>query len=157
MNSNFWSEILPSWLSAIGTVGAVIVALWLSLKQNRIKYMTAASLDKESKKIIFRIVNKGFIPIHIDGLFFYADKEWHNASGDLHINNINSYPAVIDFSGVHECGIDIINLANYYGRYFNSRKPVACFISVAGDKMKIKLSNKVLDALNAKIKELRHE
>lgn len=37
MMMDFWTKILPEWLTAIGTVGAIFSALWLATRDDRIR------------------------------------------------------------------------------------------------------------------------
>ena len=66
---------ITDWLSAIGTIGAVIVALYLANRERRPRAMVEASftylvdeisgIPNEPITISVRIVNTGFIPIHL--------------------------------------------------------------------------------------------
>ncbi|MBU7567977.1 hypothetical protein KGP39_04205 [Weissella hellenica] len=46
---DFWEVILPTWLSAIGTVGAVVISVYLSYKSN----IKKSKIVLEGLKIIF--------------------------------------------------------------------------------------------------------
>jgi len=76
---------ITDWLSAIGTIGAVIVALYLANRERRPRAMVEASftylvdeisgIPNEPITISVRIVNTGFIPIHLKECTVQMDKK----------------------------------------------------------------------------------
>ena len=59
-NDDFFSNILPNWLAAIGTISAVIVSLFLSMKGEKIKFFAKAEYCKllvgSMKEIFFNVL-----------------------------------------------------------------------------------------------------
>ncbi|MDD4352393.1 MAG: hypothetical protein PHU71_05490 [Candidatus Gracilibacteria bacterium] len=80
--SNLLTTILPSWLTAIGTIGATVVALWLALKAGKLRYYAEASLvdmvdiHTKNNEGFFKvdIFNKSANPIRIEGLVWKVSK-----------------------------------------------------------------------------------
>ncbi|MCG9873786.1 MAG: hypothetical protein MH321_03240 [Leptospiraceae bacterium] len=74
---HFFSTVLPNWLTAIGTIGAVITSLWFSYQSNKIKVKGSAQYMKKwilpfglhrSEIALLKIVNKGKVPIIIQSV-----------------------------------------------------------------------------------------
>ncbi|MDZ4726840.1 MAG: hypothetical protein SH817_11840 [Leptospira sp.] len=71
----FFSTILPNWLVAIGTIGAVITSLWFSYQSNKIKAKGSAKYMQEwtippglvrRELILLKILNTGKVPFVIE-------------------------------------------------------------------------------------------
>ncbi len=80
ISKNLFLEILPNWLTAIGTVGAVIVSLWLSLNSVRIRYRASANFMKntinDDEHLLIRIINTGQKPFTVESLFWILKRRF---------------------------------------------------------------------------------
>lgn len=75
--THFFSTVLPNWLVAIGTIGAVITSLWFSYRSNTIKAKESANYLEEwtippglvrRELVLLKIINTGKVPFVIQSI-----------------------------------------------------------------------------------------
>lgn len=76
---HLFSTVLPNWLVAIGTIGAVITSLWFSHQSNKIKAKGSANYMEEwtippglvrQELVLLKIINTGKVPFVIQSIHF---------------------------------------------------------------------------------------
>ena len=83
---DIWN-VAGTWISALGTVGAVVVSLWLAWQSGRpriegVVYLgTALSGGLSEKHIVFIVKNTGRMPVRVSGIGWTVgsrkrDKKW---------------------------------------------------------------------------------
>ena len=82
MNQTDWQfyNTFSGWASAVTTLMAVIVSLWLATRDNRVRLKVVASFvilamqgddpKKRPRYVSVQVTNTGYGPVHVSGLFW---------------------------------------------------------------------------------------
>lgn len=69
---DFWTRVLPDWLSGVGTVGAVIVALWLARRGNSVRLRVVpkiafpvGGIARQPHRLCIEVTNLSTFPVTI--------------------------------------------------------------------------------------------
>lgn len=81
MSENLFTFIIPNWLTAIGTVSAVVISLYLSLRDRKFRYYSKANFgtfisDNGFSMDVFmiKIVNKSPRPVKVTSITWITRK-----------------------------------------------------------------------------------
>jgi len=89
------TTILPNWLTAIGTIGAVVFSLVVTLKSNKISYYAWANsmILAENKKeyIVIKIANKNNVPFTVESIYWIYKNSFFKKTTYYQTMDINKY------------------------------------------------------------------
>lgn len=112
---------ISDWLTAIGTIGAVIIALYLSNKDRKPRVRVRSSLShlvdptgvsKDPIHISIEIVNLGLVPIHLKE----ATIQLKRGSVDrmVYLDESHRVDRLLQPGEYHEHKLDYQEIKNYY-------------------------------------------
>lgn len=106
MNDQLLSTIIPNWLTAFGTISAVIISLYLSMRDRKFKYYSKASFGTllfpnvpGVDTFMITVVNKSPRPIKITGIIwitrkYFKHKHYFQIPDDIPLTD--SLPKVLE-------------------------------------------------------------
>ncbi|MCM3739222.1 hypothetical protein M3210_02955 [Oceanobacillus luteolus] len=99
---------IADWLTAFGTIGAVIVSLYFSYNRSRKKAKVIISNRKTvlSDKLLFRIVNTGIIPIEVSTSRLSIHEPWWSKKDERVIHFSDEKPMMLEQSKSRTIYID---------------------------------------------------
>ncbi|MEK6795717.1 MAG: hypothetical protein AABZ39_13130 [Spirochaetota bacterium] len=146
-----FSTVYPAWvgavgsiLAALGTIAAVIVALCLAFKQNRVQYKARSwvECDKNNKipaVLAAEIINNGPIDITITGIYFFSKKRWWSLSAaDFSQMSGARIPRTIKYGEAHLCSMILFSMGDILSQ-IGKHKIKMCFLSSTRDYLWVKL------------------
>ncbi|MCJ0933022.1 hypothetical protein MST22_17865 [Virgibacillus halodenitrificans] len=139
---------ITDWLSAIGTIGAVIVALHLSRKDRKPQAKVTASfgygvtndgnVSTDPLYISIEIVNQGIVPIYLSEATIQLNK-W-TAERMVFLNGDHKVNTLLKPGEFHEHKLDYNDFKNYYlGKGINKINTNAFYLDAGGKKYKTKI------------------
>lgn len=88
-SDDFWTKTIPEWLTAIGTIGATAVALWLAQKDRRISLKVTVGErvllqpgvpGSDTNHLAISVVNRGPRTANIESIYWRVGFWWQRKS-----------------------------------------------------------------------------
>lgn len=166
MPKDFFEMKLHEMLTAIGTVGSVIISLWLALRSQRPSinmecYIVYISSEEYKNTPFFTVIgtNTNIIDITIDGLYWELDFGPKKCGQYPYNNFCDQFPKTIkygeQFAFRIPLGILIAQLSQFSEYNFYSAS--FCMKTTVGKIFKIRIPWRISSQIRKSLRQLKHQ